>query len=108
MAAREIIVPIEGAFALDGLNELMNTVRLVKKRLNPNLEVLGALLTKYTPTNLSNNIYSELSTVFGDKVFQNVIRNSVKIGESQSVSNLLYIMTLNVLAQKIIWLLQRR
>ena len=85
VAANEVIVPIEGAFSLEGLNALMNTVRLVKKRLNPNLEILGVLLIKYlSTTNLSNNLYAELENIFGDKLFRNVIRDNVKIGESQS------------------------
>lgn len=46
---------------------------------------MGALLTKYTTTNLSNDILSDLTDCFGDKVFKNVIRNNVKIGESQTV-----------------------
>lgn len=85
VASKEIIVPIEGAFALEGLNELMRTIRLVKKRLNPQLEILGALLTKYvSTTNLSNNLYTELESIFGDKLFKNVIRNNVTIGDSQT------------------------
>lgn len=84
VASNEVIVPVEGAFALEGVNDLMNTIKLVKKKFNPDLEIMGALLTKYTQTNLSNAVHTELTEFFGDKVFKNVIRNNVKIGESQT------------------------
>jgi len=86
VASSEVIIPVEGAFALEGVNDLMNTIKLVKRKFNPDLEIMGALLTKYTQTNLFNGIYSELAEFFGDKVFKNVIRNNVKIGESQTVN----------------------
>lgn len=89
VAADEIIIPVEceGVDALDGINDLMNTVRLVrdKAKLNPNLTITGALLTKYLPTNLANEIYSELKNYFGDKVFENVIRKNVAVGNSKKV-----------------------
>lgn len=83
--AKEFLVPVDGAFALEGVNALFDTIKIVKKKFNPELKLLGALLTKYTATNLSQNTYMELSNCFGDKVFKNVIRNNVKIGESQTV-----------------------
>lgn len=86
IASKYVIVPVEGAFALEGVNELLNTIRLVKRKFNPDLDIMGALLTKYTNTNLLNNVYAELSECFGDKVFKNVIRSNVKIGESQTVA----------------------
>ncbi|HEX9058889.1 MAG TPA: AAA family ATPase [Clostridia bacterium] len=86
IASKYVIVPVEGVFALEGVNELLNTIRLVKRKFNPDLDLMGALLTKYTNTNLSNNVYAELAECFGDKVFKNVIRSNVKIGESQAVA----------------------
>lgn len=86
VASDEVIIPVEGAFALEGVNDFMNTIKLVRKKFNPGLEIMGALLTKYNKTNLSDGIYNELTEFFGDKVFKNVIRNNVKIGESQTVN----------------------
>lgn len=87
VAVNEIIVPVEceGVDSLEGINDLMNTIKLVKDKakLNPNLAISGALLTKYMQTNLAGEIYAELKNYFGDKVFENVIRKNVSIGNSK-------------------------
>ncbi len=87
VAANEIIIPVEceGPDALDGINDLLNTIHLVKVKaeLNPELEIKGALLTKYMPTNLAKEIYSELKNYFGDRVFENVIRKCVAVGNAK-------------------------
>lgn len=84
VAAKEVIIPVEGAFAYDGLEKLFNNIQKVKRRLNPDLEILGALLNRYSATNFSNDLYEQLEKYFGDRVFKNVIRNSVRINESQA------------------------
>lgn len=82
--ADDIIIPVEGAFALEGVNEIVKTIKIIKKKFNSNLEIMGALLTKYKNTNLASSVYEELNKYFGDKVFKNVIRDNIKIGESQA------------------------
>ena len=85
-AADSVLIPIQCEFyALEGLGQLMNTINLVKKRLNKNLEIEGALLTMYDMrTNLSNQVVKEVSKYFGDNVYKTVIPRNVKLSESPS------------------------
>ena len=63
----------------------MNTINLVKKHLNKNLEIEGALLTMYdVRTNLSNQVVKEVKNYFNDKVYKNVIPRNVKLSEAPS------------------------
>lgn len=85
-AADSILVPIQCEFfALEGLTQLMNTVRLVKKHLNPKLEIEGVVLTMYdSRTNLSTQVSEELKKYFGSKVYATVIPRNVRLGEAPS------------------------
>ena len=85
-AADSVLIPIQCEFyALEGLGQLMNTINLVKKRLNKNLEIEGALLTMYDMrTNLSNQVVKEVSKYFGDNVYKTVIPRNVKLSEAPS------------------------
>ena len=72
-------------FALEGLGQLLNTVNLVKKHLNKNLEIEGALLTMYDArTNLSNQVVKEVKKYFEDKVYKTVIPRNVRLSEAPS------------------------
>ena len=85
-AADSILVPIQCEFfALEGLTQLMNTVRLVKKHLNSRLEIEGVALTMYdSRTNLSAQVSEELRKYFGSKVYSTIIPRNVRLGEAPS------------------------
>ena len=85
-AANSVLIPIQCEYyALEGLGQLINTINLVKKHLNKNLEVEGALLTMYDMrTNLSNQVVKEVKNYFGDKVYKTVIPRNVKLSEAPS------------------------
>ena len=73
-ASDSVLIPVQCEYyALEGLGQLLNTINLVKKHLNKNLEIEGALLTMYdVRTNLSNQVVKEVKNYFNDKVFKNV------------------------------------
>ncbi|MEF9864552.1 MAG: AAA family ATPase, partial [Christensenellaceae bacterium] len=85
-AANKILVPIQCEYyALEGLTQLMSTVRLVRQSLNPNLEVEGVVLTMYDGrTNLSLQVVEEVRKFFKNKVYQTVIPRNVRLGEAPS------------------------
>ncbi len=85
-AADSVIVPIQSEyFALEGLAKLLNTIKLIKTKLNPALEIEGFLLTMYdSRLNLANQIYDEVKRHFLDLVFKTVIQRNVKLSESPS------------------------
>lgn len=85
-AADSVLIPIQCEFyALEGLGQLMNTINLVKKHLNKDLKIEGALLTMYDMrTNLSNQVVKEVSKYFGDNVYKTVIPRNVKLSEAPS------------------------
>ncbi|MEG0073066.1 MAG: AAA family ATPase [Clostridia bacterium] len=85
-ASDSILVPIQCEYyALEGLGQLMNTVRLVQRHLNPNLIVEGVVLTMFDPrTNLSNQVAEEVEKYFGNKVFQTIIPRNIRLSEAPS------------------------
>ena len=85
-AADSVLIPIQCEFyALEGLGQLMNTINLVKKHLNKELRIEGALLTMYDMrTNLSNQVVKEVSKYFGNNVYKTVIPRNVKLSEAPS------------------------
>ena len=85
-AADTVLVPIQCEYyALEGLGQLINTINLVKKHLNKDLEVEGALLTMYDiRTNLSNQVVKEVNKYFENKVYKTVIPRNVKLSEAPS------------------------
>lgn len=84
-AANEVIIPVDvGVFAISGINQLVKVINMVKRKINQKLSITGILLTKVDGrTNLSKEIHSSLSEIFGDKLFKNVIHNNIKIAEAQ-------------------------
>ncbi len=78
-AADSVIIPVQAEyFALEGISKLMNTIRIIKSRLNPNLEIEGFLLTMYDARlRLANQIYEELKSYFGEMVFDTVIPRNI-------------------------------
>ena len=85
-ASDSVLIPVQCEyFALEGLGQLLNTVNLVKKHLNKNLEIEGALLTMYDArTNLSNQVVKEVKRYFEDRVYKIVIPRNVKLSEAPS------------------------
>ena len=85
-AADGILVPVQCEyFALEGLADLMNTLRLVKKRINPNLEIFGVILTMFDGrTNFSTQVAQEVRKHFPGKAFATVIPRNVRLAEAPS------------------------
>ena len=79
-----MLVPVQCEYyALEGLSDLLSTVRIVKGRLNPAIALEGLLLTMYDGrTNLSVQVRDEVTSYFGDTVFKTVIPRSVKLSEA--------------------------
>ena len=86
VASQEILIPIQAEFyALEGLSQLVKTVQVVTRKLNPGLSILGILLTMFDGrTNLSLQVADEVKKYFGNKVFRTVIPRSVKLSEAPS------------------------
>ena len=85
-AADSVLIPIQCEYyAMEGLGQLLNTVRLVQKNLNKDLQIEGVLLTMFdTRLRLSNEVADELSEHFQDKLYKSKIRRNVRLGESPS------------------------
>ena len=85
-AADSVIIPVQCEyFALEGISKLLNTIKIIKSRLNPALEIEGFLLTMYdSRLRLANQIYDEVKRHFQELVFKTVIQRNVKLSESPS------------------------
>jgi chromosome partitioning protein len=85
-AADSLIIPIQCEYyALEGLGQLLNTIRLVQKHLNPNLQIEGVLLTMFDGRlNLSRQVADEARKYFDDKVYETVISRNVRLSEAPS------------------------
>ena len=85
-AADEILIPVQCEYyALEGLSDLMNTLRMVKKRVNPDLSIFGVILTMFDGrTNFSNQVAQEVRRHFPGKVFTTVIPRNVRLAEAPS------------------------
>ena len=85
-AAEGILVPVQCEYyALEGLTDLMNTLRLVKKRINPNLEIFGVALTMFDGrTNFSTQVAQEVRRHFPGKVFATVVPRNIRLAEAPS------------------------
>lgn len=84
--ADSVIIPVQCEyFALEGLGKLLNTIKIVQTRLNPDLEIEGILLTMYdTRLRLSNQVVEEVKTHFQQMVFDTIIQRNTKLGEAPS------------------------
>ena len=85
-ASKWLLVPIQGEYyALEGLAQLMDTVNLVKRKLNPNLSILGVVVTMYDRrTQLAKQVIDEVQNYFQDKVFKTVIPRNIRLAEAPS------------------------
>ena len=84
VAATHVLIPIQSSyFALEGTDDLLETIDRIKSRTNPRLQILGAVLTLYDKrTRLSRDIHEQVGKVFGKKLFKTVISKSVRLEES--------------------------
>ncbi|ATS00630.1 ParA family protein [Porphyromonas gingivalis] len=86
VAAHSVIIPVQCEyFALEGISKLLNTIRIIKSKLNPTLEIEGFLLTMYdSRLRLANQIYEEVKKHFRELVFDTVIQRNIKLSEAPS------------------------
>lgn len=85
-AADEVLIPIQCEYyALEGLTQLMRSIRMVREELNPGLRVGGVLLTMFDPrTNLAHQVAEEVKSFFGERVFHTLIPRNVRLSEAPS------------------------
>jgi chromosome partitioning protein len=85
-AANSVIIPVQCEyFALEGLGKLLNTIKIIQSRLNPNLQIEGFLLTMFDARlNLSNQVYDEVKRHFQEMVFNTVITRNIRLSEAPS------------------------
>lgn len=85
-ASDSVLIPVQCEYyALEGLGQLLNTINLVKKHLNKEIQIEGALLTMYDMrTNLSNQVVKEVKKYFNNKVYKTVIPRNVRLSEAPS------------------------
>ena len=86
VAADSLLIPIQCEYyALEGVTKLLESMRMVRDRLNPDLEIFGVLMTMFdSRTTLSKQVVDEVRSYFKDKVFKSIIPRSVKISEAPS------------------------
>lgn len=86
VAAHSVLIPVQCEFfALEGISKLLNTIRIIKSQLNPDLEIEGFLMTMYdSRLRLAKQIYDEVKNHFGDLVFETAIQRNVKLSEAPS------------------------
>ncbi|MDP4185973.1 MAG: AAA family ATPase [Bacteroidota bacterium] len=85
-AADSVVIPVQCEyFALEGLGKLLNTIKIIQNRLNPELEIEGFLLTMYDARlNLSNQVYDEVHRHFQEMVFDTIIQRNIRLSEAPS------------------------
>lgn len=85
-ASDSVIIPVQCEFfALEGIAKLLNTVKIIKSKLNPNLQIEGFLLTMHdNRLRLSNQVYEEVKRHFGDLAFNTIISRNVRLSEAPS------------------------
>lgn len=85
-AANSLIVPVQAHYlALNGVAQLQDTIELVKKRMNPQLEIMGVIVTQYDKRKILNReVYDSLTAAFPGKIFQTTITNSIALAEAPS------------------------
>ena len=86
IAANYVLLPVQAEFyALEGLGQLLESMKLIKKGLNPPLELLGVLLTMMdSRTTLSGQVHAEIKKYFPDKIFKNNIPRNIRLAEAPS------------------------
>lgn len=85
-SSNAVLIPVQCEyFALEGLGQLLNTIKIVRQHLNPDLEIEGVLLTMYdTRTRLSNQVADEVKRYFDDRVFSTIVSRNIRLAEAPS------------------------
>ena len=85
-AADEVLIPVQCEYyALEGLTQLIQSIRMVREELNPSLKIGGVLLTMFDPrTNLARQVAKEVRSFFGDRVFHTIVPRNVRLSEAPS------------------------
>ncbi|MFW5955244.1 MAG: ParA family protein [Rhodothermales bacterium] len=85
-ASDSVLIPVQAEyFALEGLGQLLNTIKIVRQHLNTELEIEGVLLTMFdTRLRLSNQVAEEVRRYFGEKVFKTIVQRNVRLSEAPS------------------------
>jgi chromosome partitioning protein len=86
VAARSVLIPLQCEYyALEGIEQLLDTLKLVRSTLNPRLQIEGILLTMFDGrTNLSHQVEREVRNYFGEKVYQTLIPRNIRLSEAPS------------------------
>jgi chromosome partitioning protein len=84
VASTHVLVPIQSSyFALEGTDDLLETIEKIKARPNPNLQLLGVVITMHDKrTTLAKDIHEQIGSVFGDRLFNTIITKSIRLEES--------------------------
>jgi chromosome partitioning protein len=92
VAAHYLLVPIQASYyALEGTDDLLETLERIRARPNPGLELLGVIVTLYDRrTNLARDIYKQVCEVFGEKVFKTIIGKNVRLEESPAYKETIF------------------
>jgi chromosome partitioning protein len=92
VAAHYLLVPIQASYySLEGTDDLLETLERIRARPNPELQLLGVIVTLYDKrTNLARDIYKQVRAVFGDKVFKTVIGKNVRLEESPAYKETIF------------------
>ena len=84
-AAHSVVIPVQCEYlALEGLSKLLNTIKIVKSGLNPDLDIEGFVLTMYMRNRLNNQVATEVRQHFGELAFDTVIQRNIRLGEAPS------------------------
>ena len=91
-AARSVLIPVQAEYyALEGLSQLLNTIQAVRGSTNPQLELLGIVLTMFDKRNsLSEQVQTEVANYFGEKLFKTIIPRNVRLAEAPSYGRTIY------------------
>jgi len=90
-ASEYVLIPLQCEYyALEGISQLLRTIELIKKGLNPKLEILGVLLTMYNRTVLAQQVLEEAKRFFKNKVFNTIIPRNVRLSEAPSFSQSIF------------------
>ena len=84
-AADSVLVPVQCEYlAVEGLSKLLNTIKMVKERLNPELKIEGFVLTMYMRNRLNNQVVGEVREHFGELAYETIIQRNIRLGEAPS------------------------
>jgi chromosome partitioning protein len=91
-AASDALIPVQAEYyALEGLGQLLNTIQRVRETLNPQLELLGVVVTMYDKrTSLSDQVLAEIKNYFGEKLFKTTIPRNVRLAEAPSFGQTIF------------------